>query len=352
MESDELRSWIRSVMALARIAGLLATGYLKVRFARSWLRPAQGDAMVRRWCEEMLRALGVRFSVAGHPLDRCANDSGLLIVANHVSWIDTLAIRAALPCGFLAKDSLRHWPVVGPLIAGTGGVFVQRGNPFDLERALGEMGGAVTAGRSICVFPEGTTTDGASVAGFATPVFELAVRHDIAVLPMGVRYLQDGEPSRLPAWVGDEAFLPSLLRIVRARGLEVRLVAGRPLRHVNDRQRAAEEARRAVGNLLCVPFAPDPVIAPTHTVLADASARTSDIAEAVRRWITDDRQVQPHEIGDHASLRSLGIDSLSILRIVVELEQRLGLRVDEAKLDLSSRATVLELSAAVANAER
>ena len=343
------RPWFARAIAIARIAVLLVTVFLLVRVAWPFMNPQARDAHVQRWCRSVLRALGMDLATSGRELP-ARGGQGVLLIANHVSWVDAVAIHALVPCGFLAKASLRTWPIIGVLIERTGGVFVQRGNPFDLERVLGTMNAALIEGRSICVFPEGTTTEGGVVLPFSTLVFELAVRHAANVVPMGIRYLQNGAPSRVPAWVGDEAFLPSLFRIAATRGLTVEVMVGSHLEPVPERQRAAEHAREAVASLLGVLLVPgDGAAASDVDTIPDA--RAAEIAAAVRAWIAVERKLDALQVADRASLRSLGIDSLSILRIVMELEQRLGLRVDEAKLELSSRATVLELSAAVANAE-
>jgi len=71
----------------------------------------------------------------------------------------------------------------------------------------------------------------------------------------------------------------------------------------------------------------------------------------VRRWIADHRKLPVREVADHVSLRSLGVDSLSILDMILALEARLDLRLDESQLELTSRATVLELVAAMIRCE-
>lgn len=333
---------------MARVAGLLVIGYVRVRWVSPFLVPEQRDAVVRQWCLDMLRVLRIRLSIHGRPIE---SSDGALVIANHVSWVDTLAIRALMPCGFLAKASLQGWPVIGPLIERTGGLFVQRGNPFDLRRVLDDMREALKAGQSICVFPEGTTTDGTSVGSFTTLAFELTARHDVPVLPLGLQYLQHGRPSRVPAWVGDEAFLPSLFRIATTPGLEVRVVAGERLASSNERRRAADEARRAVGELLSVPLAPGPAAAAATTGSAPEDERAADLADTVRQWIAADRKLALHDVADHAPLCAFGVDSLSILDLLQDLEVRTGFRVDESRLDLSSRTTVPGLVAAMLRGE-
>lgn len=348
-----LRSWFWRVIVLLRIARRLVSGYLLIQFVWPFMDRRARDESVQRWCRSVLRVMRIGISAAGQPFPR-PDGEGLLLVANHVSWVDTVAIHALVPCGFLAKASLRSWPIIGHLIDRTGGVFVERGNPFALQRALDAMAMALAGGRSICVFPEGTTTDGTSVASFSTLIFELSAQRGVGVLPIGVRYLEHGQPTQVPAWVGDEAFLPSLYRIAASDALAVEVIVGAQLAPAADRSRAAEEARARVAALVGVPLSLEASVVPDEAAARAENAtspRVSRIADAVRNWIADERKTSANEIADLASLRSLGIDSLSILRLVVDLEERSGLRVDESKLELSSHATVLELSAALARCE-
>jgi len=348
-----LRSWFRRVIVLVRIARRLVSGYLLIQFVWPFMDQRARDESVQRWCRSVLRVMRMEILASGQPFP-ARDGEGLLLVANHVSWVDTVAIHALVPCGFLAKASLRGWPIIGHLIDRTGGVFVERGNPFALQRALDAMARALSGGRSICVFPEGTTTDGTSVAGFSTLVFELSAQRGVGVLPIGVRYLDHGLPTHVPAWVGDEAFLPSLYRIAASDALAVEVIVGERLAPAADRLLAAEQARARVAGLIGVPLSID-ASASTVEVAAGIEIATSPavsrIADAVRDWIAEERKTSAAQITDLASLRSLGIDSLSILRMVVDLEARLGLRVDESKLELSSHATVRELSAALARCE-
>ncbi len=348
-----VRSWIFGAFVLLRIARRLVSGYLLIRFAWPFMATRAREESVQRWCRDVLRLLGIRLTVVGRMPENPA-PRGLLLVSNHVSWVDTLAIHAVVPCGFLAKASVGRWPVIGRLIRKTGGVFVQRSNPFDLQRALDTMALALTGGRSICVFPEGTTTDGASVRAFSTLVFELSAQRNVDVLPIGLRYRQHGAPTRLPAWIGDEAFLPSLLRIAGAEGIVVELIPGDPLPRNPDRAGAAEEAQARIAELAGIVLAPDTLVASGSSqepIEATADSRVRDLVVAVREWIASERGIPLPQIGDRTPLRSLGIDSLAILRMVLELEERVGLRIDESKLELTSNATVFDLSAAVVRSE-
>jgi 1-acyl-sn-glycerol-3-phosphate acyltransferase len=58
----------------------------------------------------------------------------VLIVANHISWLDIFVLNAAQPSRFVAKADLAHWPLVGRLIAGVGTLFIERGRGRDAHR--------------------------------------------------------------------------------------------------------------------------------------------------------------------------------------------------------------------------
>ncbi len=81
-------------------------------------------AVVRRWCRWIVRAAGVRVRVTG----AAAPAGGLLLVANHVSWLDIPLLAVVRPARMLAKSEIRRWPVAGPLAA-RGGVPVHRAEP-------------------------------------------------------------------------------------------------------------------------------------------------------------------------------------------------------------------------------
>jgi len=75
--------------------------------------PARRRALVQRWSARLLNMLGVDCRVHG----RLGVDGGnVLIVANHVSWLDIFVLNAICPVRFVAKAELARWPLVGNLV--------------------------------------------------------------------------------------------------------------------------------------------------------------------------------------------------------------------------------------------
>ncbi|MEU0150540.1 lysophospholipid acyltransferase family protein [Micromonospora fulviviridis] len=215
-------------------------------------------AALRGWARGTLRALGVRLVVRGRPPRGRA-----LLVANHVSWLDILAVLAVAPARMLAKREVRDWPVVGRLAAAAGTIFVDRSRPRDLPATVGRVAGALRAGHSVAVFPEGTTWCGAAAGcrpgrGFRPAAFQAAVDAGAPVVPLGLGYRYAGDPSTLPAFLGEETLWESVRRVLAAGDLTVAVTVAAALYPAGgaDRRTLARAAESAIQ--------PTPVRAPVR----------------------------------------------------------------------------------------
>ncbi|RLK13554.1 1-acyl-sn-glycerol-3-phosphate acyltransferase [Micromonospora sp. M71_S20] len=231
----------------ARRAGrtLAVLGMLSAGTALALLLPVlpAGDraAALRGWARWTLRAFGVRLVVRGRPPRRAA-----LLVANHASWLDVLALLAVAPARMVAKREVRSWPLVGLLAAAAGTVLVDRARPRALPATVARVTAALRAGSPVAVFPEGTTWCGTadSVAcrpgrGFRPALFQAAIDAGAPVVPLriGYRWAATGVPTTAAAFVGDDDLLRSAGRVLAARGLEVRVSVSAALHPARDADR-------------------------------------------------------------------------------------------------------------------
>ncbi|MEU4777782.1 lysophospholipid acyltransferase family protein [Micromonospora sp. NPDC023633] len=215
--------------------------------------PAGGRAAaVGGWARWTLRAFGVRLVVRGRSPRRRA-----LLVANHASWLDVLALLAVAPARMVAKREVRSWPLVGLLAAAAGTVLVDRSRPRDLPATVARVTAALRAGRPVAVFPEGTTWCGTADAvgcrpgrGFRPALFQAAVDAQAPVVPLriGYRCAATGAPTTAAAFVGDDDLLRSVRRVLAARGLEVRVTVSAALHPARgaDRRLLARAAESVV----------------------------------------------------------------------------------------------------------
>ncbi|MGV2288734.1 lysophospholipid acyltransferase family protein [Trinickia sp. YCB016] len=204
--------------------------------------------MNRKWSLKMLRLAGMRLVVHN---DDARLDHGVLVVGNHVSWIDIYVINAWRPTPFVSKAEIRNWPVVGWLAHQLGTVFIQREKRSDAKRIMHELADRLSAGELMCVFPEGTTSDGLALLPFHANMFQAAVSAGCPVQPICLMYEDaHGRQSTAPAYIDDLSLADSLNALLRGGPLTAHLYVGAPIMAGPDRRSLAALAQESVGGAL------------------------------------------------------------------------------------------------------
>lgn len=176
----------------------------------------------RYWFGSVLAGFGAELRVRGDT-SFPAGGAGTLVVANHVSWLDVLALQAVRPMRMLAKSELRSWPLLGTFAVRSGTLFIERGRLRRLPAAVGEIARALGTGSVVGAFPEGTTWCGRASGQYRPAVFQAALDANAQVRPAVLRYRIGGETTTAAAFVGDDTLLRSVGNVVGARGLVVEL---------------------------------------------------------------------------------------------------------------------------------
>jgi len=226
-----------------------------VALSFTWLRLVGDARRLRfraRWATRLLRILGIRLEV-----DLTHAAPGVLLVANHISWLDILVINAVLPAAFVSKEEIRHWPVIGPLAVRNDTVFLRRGSRGHARIINAEIAGLLAQGKHVAVFPEGTTTDGHSLLHFHAALLQPALAAGRPVLPLAISYWEaDGQRSLAPRYDGDISFGECLHAILGRKRLVARLVTT-PLLGISgeDRRQVAAAAREAIASAAGLPLA-------------------------------------------------------------------------------------------------
>ena len=174
--------------------------------------------LVRWWQGGLLRVFGMRTRQVGTPLP-----GATMFVANHVSWMDISALHSQRMMGFVAKQEIDGWPVVGRMARRGETIFHRRGSQESLGGVLDVMAARLRSGRSVGVFPEGRTRDGREIGPFHARIFGAAVEAGVPVQPVALRYGAAGEGQAAVAFRGRENFLQNFLRLLGepARVVEV-----------------------------------------------------------------------------------------------------------------------------------
>lgn len=199
--------------------------------------------MVRWWSGVLLRIFGLRVRRFGQPLP-----GGVLLVANHVSWVDIEMMHSQHMVGFVAKAEIAGWPLVGWLAARGQTIFHKRGNTQSLDGVMEEMVARLRQQRPVAVFPEGRTHGGEAVGMFHARIFTAAVQAGVPVQPVALRYGAGGQAQTRVAFGAREHFFGNFIRLLGepARPAEVHFLEPIAIDQAQGRRQIAELARTRI----------------------------------------------------------------------------------------------------------
>ncbi|MBF0129192.1 MAG: 1-acyl-sn-glycerol-3-phosphate acyltransferase, partial [Alphaproteobacteria bacterium] len=163
------------------------------------------------------------------------------------------------------KRDVAGWPGIGMLARVVGTLFIERNRRrAALHRDV--IAERLAEGRSLILFPEGTSSDGSAVLPFKSTLFAVAeCRPDVAVRPVSIVYTGiNGRPMEpawrpLVAWYGDMTLGPHLWAFLGLEGVSVEVTFHPPVRSApgltrKDLARLCHEAvAGAVGRRITTP---------------------------------------------------------------------------------------------------
>ncbi|MEJ7686235.1 MAG: lysophospholipid acyltransferase family protein [Variovorax sp.] len=234
---------LSATLKLLRTTAHALGGWLTIRLVFPRLSPAERELRVQQWAARMLALMGVRLVVEGTPPAR----GPMLLVCNHLSWLDILAIHAARHVRFVSKSGVRHWPVIGTLSTGAGSLYIERERRRDAVRVVHHMSDALRRGELIAVFPEGTTSDGVRLLPFHANLLQAAISAGAPVQPVGLHFADaaTGETSLAPRYIGNDNLATSLWNTLKAPPLLAVVRFGEPQPSVGRDRRAWAHSLRA-----------------------------------------------------------------------------------------------------------
>lgn len=236
----QARRVARLVCLLAHLflGTLAAFTLLALWQARRDIRRAQ--ALVRWWHRRLLRILNVRVVAEG-----AVHDSPVLMVANHVSWLDIPCIASVADTLFVAKEDVARWPLIGALARRAGTIFLARGRTDASAHAAERMAWALLEGRRLLLFPEATTTDGREVRAFHARLFQAAIRTRCPVQAIALSYPHARGTHPAAPFIGDNDLVRHLWALLGEDSLTARLHFCTPVNAAGRERRALADDTRA-----------------------------------------------------------------------------------------------------------
>jgi lyso-ornithine lipid O-acyltransferase len=189
--------------------------------------------MPYRYQRFLARLFDIRITVIGTPIQ----DRGVLMVANHTSYLDILVLGGTVECSFVAKSEVANWPFFGTFAKLQRTVFVDRERRSKTGQSLDLIRARLLAGDALILFPEGTSNDGNRVLPFKSALMGAAeseigtdaqgrVQH-VPVQPVSVSYVglhgipMGREFRPFFAWYGDMELVPHLWESLTTGSVDV-----------------------------------------------------------------------------------------------------------------------------------
>lgn len=239
-----LRACWRLLRMLAHIAKGL--GIVALRFPA--LSPDRQHAHVQAWSLQLLAHAGIRLRILGTP----PVTGPVMLVANHLSWLDIPVMHAARYCRFISKSDVQGWPLIGALATAAGTLYIERSSRRDAMRMVRAMQKSLEDGEVLAVFPEGTTGDGRTLLPFHANLLQAALEAQAPVQPVGLRFVEraTGEVCFYPSYQGDETLVGSVWRTLSCPAIDAVVHFGCPeLAGERDRRAWAQHLHQVVDAL-------------------------------------------------------------------------------------------------------
>lgn len=268
-----LRLWLTSAAILT-----VATVLLPLQLLSWKLKLPTARWLPMLFHRATARIMGLRIRIIGRP----SSDRPMLIISNHVSWIDIVALGSVMPLSFVAKAEVAAWPVFGLMAKLQRSIFVDRTRKGDTGKVNAEIAERLVEGDPIVLFAESTTADGNRILPFRSALVGAAQETilsggagpHVCLQPVALAYTRrDGLPAGRMGrahigWYGDMEMLPHLAGILRGGPLDMEVRFGTPLafdagsdRKTITRQ-AEDEVRRMMAEGLTGRKMPEPAAMP------------------------------------------------------------------------------------------
>ncbi|MBH69537.1 MAG: 1-acyl-sn-glycerol-3-phosphate acyltransferase [Rhodospirillaceae bacterium] len=195
------------------------------------------------------KLLGLRVTYRGYPITK----GGILYVANHISYLDIIALGSILPARFIAKSDVAGWPIFGFLSKITRTIFLDR-LATRAHQQISLIKHCLQKSEPLLLFPEGTSSDGSRVLPFKTSLFAAPKAADALIQPITIQYTRlNGMPierSKKPllAWYGNMDLAPHLWQALSLGTVDVEIQFHETVQPSNfsDRKQLAQHCRKKI----------------------------------------------------------------------------------------------------------
>ena len=190
------------------------------------------------WSRVILKVFGVKTIHHGN-----MPEVGLMM-SNHQSYIDIWIIPKFAITVFVAKAEVKKMPVVGWGASAVNTVYVDRNDKDSRVKTKNEISKRIKNGRSVIIFPEGTTGSGNGLLPLKPGMFHVAAANGFPIIPTAIFYENPGL-----AWFGDDGMGSNFYRNFKKWSTTVHVVFGEPMIGTNGEELVERYRSWSVGEL-------------------------------------------------------------------------------------------------------
>ena len=202
--------------------------------------------LIQYWAKRLLRILKIKITLSGEVLKFLGSDS-YLVVSNHISWLDIPVIFSLKPITFVSATDVKTWPIIGMLAKISGAIFVDRDRRSSLPEVIQAMNHHFKNDKqSICIFPEGITSNGYQVLPFKSNLFQSAFESDKLLLPLSIKYKENNVITNRTSFHGSTTLFQSFKRVAKSNHIEVEVDIGHPVKPTQSRKDLSVKLQEAI----------------------------------------------------------------------------------------------------------
>ncbi|GAB4181547.1 MAG: lyso-ornithine lipid O-acyltransferase [Wenzhouxiangellaceae bacterium] len=220
------------------LAALAQSRWLRDRYLGSFTIE---DYAARYWSRGLLRIFGLRVRVHGQ-----LNHDPVLILANHISWLDIVALMSLRSIRFVAKAEINRWPLIGLLVRRARTIYVKRGSSDSAQRVLNDMTATLNDRQTVAIFPEGGIPAAPGVARFRSRLLAAAQEAGVDLEPVCIRYRHGGAVDKLVTFLPGEHFMANFIRLLGGPPMTLEIFLLPRLPSQGDRRQLARQAETLV----------------------------------------------------------------------------------------------------------
>ncbi len=205
--------------------------------------------LIKLWSLLLLKIFKINL-IVNNDLKKILAKKNYLIVSNHISWLDIFVINSAYPVTFVAKHSISKWPILNWLVKASETIFIDRKKITKIKETSKEIEDYLESKGSICIFPEGTSTDGSRLLDFKSNLLQTAINKDIEILPVAIQYLHDNKFCSAPAYYNDLSLFDSIINLIKLDNIVAKLTILPEIKSSFDRKVLANKAYAKINKVI------------------------------------------------------------------------------------------------------